>query len=157
MNILIALVGAVVYYATSFVCGFVTGPIIHNGILAEAYQATAVSWRPELVSQPPDFAALFPYWVATGLLYGAVFSGFYSVVRSAFTGAAWLRGAKYGLGVGLLFATVYIVLHWFFNFPGIIWGMWALEAVIVQAICGAAVGAVAEKLAPVDADPRGTV
>ena len=46
MNLKVVLIGGVVYYAAQWLVGMATGPLIHNGILVEAYQATAPFWRP---------------------------------------------------------------------------------------------------------------
>jgi hypothetical protein len=53
-------VGGLAFYAMTWILSFVTGPVVHNGLLLESYQATAAFWRPALMQPPPDMAALLP-------------------------------------------------------------------------------------------------
>ncbi|HEX9734654.1 MAG TPA: aldo/keto reductase, partial [Thermoanaerobaculia bacterium] len=59
--------GGLASYVAMFVVGMGTGVVIHNGILQADYRAHSAFWVPELNQDPPDMAALMPYWVTTGL------------------------------------------------------------------------------------------
>ena len=48
MNWKVIILGGLAYFIATFVIGMATGPIIHEGVLEELYNATAVFWRPEL-------------------------------------------------------------------------------------------------------------
>ena len=61
MNWKLIIVGGLVFYVVMFVVSMVTGPVVHQGILLESYQATEQFWRPELRQVPPDMAALMPF------------------------------------------------------------------------------------------------
>ncbi|HEY7752975.1 MAG TPA: hypothetical protein VH856_04085 [Steroidobacteraceae bacterium] len=151
MNWKIAIIGGIVAYVAMFVVGFGTGYFIHSpeaGVLAEAYKATASFWRPELNAVPPDMAALLPMWITNGLIGAVIVGGIYSVVRSSLTGAAWLRGLKFGVIVAL-FALVNLLGYWgVFNLPGKIWQWWFIEGTILNLVGGVVLGIVAQKLAP---------
>ena len=60
MNVKLILVGGIVFYAAQMIVSFATGPLLHEGILDEVYKAYAQFWRPELIQEPPDMAALMP-------------------------------------------------------------------------------------------------
>lgn len=148
MNWKLIVVGGLVFYVMTFVVSLVTGPVIHEGILDPAYQANESFWRPELVQDPPDMAALMPRWIAGGLLSSFIMAGIYGWIRGSLTGAPWLKGAKYGVIVSL-FGTCFII-GWsgLFNLPNQIWLWWALEQPLYYVIGGAALGWVGQKLAP---------
>lgn len=148
MNLKITAVGGIVYYIVTFILSMITGPLIHQGALKETYTSFAAFWRPELNAVPPDMAALLPLWITVGLIYSVVIAAIYSIVRPALAGSGWMRGVKYGVGLGLLIATLYASLYGVFNLPAKIWIYWVAEGVAMSIIGGAILGLVAEKLAP---------
>lgn len=150
MNWKIVFIGGVVYYMTMFIVSFATGYVIHSpdGMLAEAYKATASFWRPELNEVPPNMMALLPMWVTTGLIGAFIGAGIYSVVRPSLMGAPWLRGLKFGV-IAALFAIISAMGYWgVFNLPNQIWHWWMIDAAILNLAGGAVLGIVAQKLAP---------
>lgn len=151
MNWKLVVVGALVFYLVMLLLSFVTGPIIHNNIILDDYRANEGFWRPELNEDPPNMAALFPYWLATGLFSGLIFAGIYSCVRPCFHGPGWRRGAVYGLCLALIACAFFASWSGVFNLPVKIWIWWAIEAFILFIAGGAALGWVAEKIAPVPA------
>src|SRR5690606_38569546 len=101
MNWKIILIGGNVFFAITWIVSMATGPLVHGGILVEAYQGTASFWRPELTQEPPDMAALMPRWIVSGLICSFIVAGIYSVVRDSFVGQGWVRGAKFGVVIAL--------------------------------------------------------
>ena len=150
MNWKIVFIGGLVYYIAMFAVSMVSGYFIHSpeGVLAEAYKATAAFWRPELNADPPDMGALMKIWIPTGLLGAFLAAGVYSVVRSSLTGAGWQRGLKFGV-IAFVFAIINLLGYWgVFNLPTQIWKWWAFDMLVVQLIAGIVLGLVAQKLAP---------
>jgi hypothetical protein len=148
MNLKVILIGGLAYYAAQWAVGMVTGPLIHNGILVEAYQATAGFWRPELMKDPPDMAALLPLWITTGLIGAFLSAAIYMWVRPALSGAAWQRGLKFGV-IALVFQLIATMgFQGVSNLPMQIWAWWCVEAVALLLVGGVALGWVAQKLAP---------
>jgi hypothetical protein len=148
MNWKLVVVGGIVFYVVTFIVGMATGPLIHNGVLKDDYKAHSSFWRPELQQDPPDMAALMPLWVTTGLLTSLVLAGIYGAVRSAFAGAPWMKGLKYGVVLslfGICWAAGYSGV---FNLPNTIWAWWAGEGFLYYLPGGAALGWVGGKLAP---------
>jgi len=148
MNWKIILIGGVVFYVVLFALSFVTGPVVHNGILLPTYQATAQFWRPELMSDPPNMAALLPRWITTGLIGAFITAGIYDQVRSSFTGPGWQRGFKFGFVLSLLLAAANAGLSGVFNLPDRVWVWWSAETLVLYLVAGAVLGLVADKLAP---------
>jgi hypothetical protein len=148
MNWKLILIGGLVFYVVMFVVSFATGPVVHNNILMSTYEATGQFWRPELMADPPNMAALLPRWITTGLIGAFICAGIYGQVRSSFAGPGWQRGAKYGFILGLLMAVAYFSMSGVFNLPDRIWGWWSAESIVLYVIGGAALGWVADKLAP---------
>lgn len=148
MNWKIVFIAGLAFFVATWLVSFVTGPLLHNGILVDDYQATAQFWRPELMQQPPDMAALLPRWILTGLVGAFVVAGFYGVVRSSLVGAGWKRGLKYGFAISLLWVSFMAAYSGIFNLPDTIWAWWALETLVIYLIGGVALGWVAEKIAP---------
>jgi hypothetical protein len=153
MNLKIAIIGGIAYYAAMFIVSFATGYLIHSpeGVLYETYQATASFWRPELNADPPDMGALMPMWIATGLVSSLIAAGIYSVVRSSLAGAAWQRGLKFGVIAGLFAVINAIGYRGVFNLPDVIWTWWITDAVILHLAGGIVLGIVAQKIAPAQA------
>lgn len=148
MNAKIIFAGGLAMYVAQFVIAMATGPLIHEGVLVDAYMATAGFWRPELMADPPDMAALLPLWITTGIVGALVIAGIYGVVRSAYAGAGWLRGAKFGFTVWLVQLVSMAGWSGVFNLPYEIWGWWAAEGAAYMIVGGIVLGLVAEKLSP---------
>jgi hypothetical protein len=147
-NIKVIVVGGLAMYAAQFLLGILTGPLIHEGVLTEAYQANASFWRPELNQQPPDMAALMPRWIATGLIGAFILAGIFDNIRGGLAGSALVRGLKYG--VILFLVNLVISAGWsgVFNLPEEIWIWWNAEALLYYVVGGAVLGWVTGKLAP---------
>jgi len=150
MNWKLVIVGGLAYYIAAFIVSFGTGAVIHEGILQESYVATSGFWRPELRQDPPDMAALMPMWISVGLITSFVFAGIYGVLRKAFSGPGWQRGLKFGIAAWLLHASAMAGWSGVFDLPYNIWFWWAVDALVYTLIGSAALGLVAEKLAPVE-------
>ena len=140
--------GGLTWFVATWLVSFVTGPLIHQNVLMDTYQATPGFWRPELMQDPPDMAALMPRWIFTGLIAAFLTALVYSWVRPALTGAGWMRGLKYGVIVLLLLVAYVLNYSGVFNLPDRIWTWWVIESAVVLLAGGAALGWVAEKLAP---------
>lgn len=151
MNWKLIVVGALVFYIVTLLLSFVTGPLIHTGLLDEAYAANEGFWHEELMQDPPDMGAMFPYWLATGLFGGLIYAGIYSCVRQCFHGPGWRRGAVYGVCLALIGCAFIAGWSGVFDLPAKIWIWWALEGFIYFVIGGAALGWVGQKIAPVPA------
>ena len=143
-------IGGLAYFAVTWVVGFVTGQVIHNGILVESYQAHSQFWRPELNQNPPDMAALMPYWITTGLLGALVFAGLYGCFRAALSGPGWKRGLVFGFCLAIFQAALMAGWSGVFNLPANIWIWWALEGFAYYVLGGAVLGLVSAKLDPHD-------
>jgi hypothetical protein len=151
MNWKVIVIGGVLLYVATFIVSMITGPLIHNGILLDDYQATAQFWRPELMQQPPDMAALMPRWIASGLIGAFIFAGIYDIVRRALSGAGWKRGLKYGVMLALFNVAWNLGYAGVFNLPENIWAWWTLDGALMYLAGGAVLGWIAERLAPVSA------
>jgi hypothetical protein len=147
-NLKVILLGGLAFYAAQWLVGMVTGPLLHEGILTEMYQANASFWRPELNQQPPDMAALLPRWIATGLIGAFILTAIFDNIRGALDGSAWMKGLKFG-GIAFLFGAC-AMAGWsgVFNLPDMIWVWWNVEAFLYYLIGGAVLGWVTGKLAP---------
>lgn len=145
-NLKVILLGGLVFYVAQFILSMITGPLIHEGALAEIYNTTAAFWRPELNQDPPDMAALMPRWFATGLLGSFVMAGIYDNLRSALNGSAVVKGVKYGVILFLINLCISAGWSGVFNLPEIVWVWWNLEALFVFAIAGSALGFCTAKL-----------
>jgi hypothetical protein len=145
MNLKLIALGGLAFYVMTWVISFVTGPLIHNGVLVESYLATASFWRPELTQVPPDMAALMPRWVVTGLILSFVVAGLYGCVRPVIAGHGFVRGAKFGIVLWLLIASVMGTWTGIFNLPDKIWFWWIVEAAVVYALAGGVLGWVADR------------
>ena len=146
----IVVFGGLAAYASTWIFGMVSGMLIHQGTLEETYQATAMFWRPELRMEPPDMVALLPIWIPTGLFFTLLVAGIYSVVRGSLSGPGWRRGLVFGLGLGVLVSTVYVSLFGLFDLPLSIWLWWSVDAIYLWCVCGTILGAVSQKVAPVE-------
>jgi hypothetical protein len=147
-NLKVIIVGGLVYYLMQWVVSFITGPLIHQGVLTEAYQANASFWRPELNQQPPDMAALMPRWIITGLITSLIAAAIYDNIRPAFNGSGAVKGMKFGFVAFLFYASTAAGWSGIFNLPDSIWAWWIFEGLFYFVPGGAALGWVAGKLAP---------
>ena len=76
MNWKCIIVGAIVFFIVSNILGMaVSGPLIHEGILDDAYMANESFWRPELTQDPPDMGALMPMWLLNGFIVSLIVAG----------------------------------------------------------------------------------
>ena len=148
-NIKVIVVGGLAMYVAQFLLGMLTGPFIHEGVLAEAYQANASFWRPELTQNPPDMAALMPRWITTGLIGAFVLAGIFDNIRGGLEGSTVVRGLKYGVILFLINLCVSAGWSGVFNLPETIWVWWNVEALLYYLVGGAVLGWVTGKLAPV--------
>ncbi|MBT8095334.1 MAG: hypothetical protein KJP08_11030 [Gammaproteobacteria bacterium] len=148
MNWKAIVLGGLAYYVTAFVVSMAGGVFIHEGVLDEAYRATESFWRPELVQDPPDMAALMPMWITTGIITSFILAGIYMVFRGALSGPAWQRGLKFGIAMWLWGACLMAAWSGVFNLPSKIWIWWGIDAAIYTIIGAIVLGIVAEKLAP---------
>jgi hypothetical protein len=147
-NIKVIVVGGLAMYAAQFLLGILTGPLIHEGVLTEAYQANASFWRPELNQQPPDMAALMPRWIATGLIGAFILAGIFDNIRGGLAGSMLVRGLKYGVILFLINLCISAGWSGVFNLPEEIWIWWNAEALLYYVVGGAVLGWVTGKLAP---------
>lgn len=147
MNWKLIFAGGIVLYIAQFLVGMITGPILHQGILEQAYDATAQFWRPELNQEPPDMTALLPRWITTGLVVAFVSAGIYGLVRSAFSGPGWQKGLKFGLVLFLVNAAAMASWSGVFNLPDTIWMWWAGEMLLYWIVGGAVLGWFGERFA----------
>ncbi len=148
MNWKLVVVGGLVFYVVMLIVSFVTGPLIHERVLDEAYRENADFWQPALQQDPPDMASLMPRWIISGVIGSLILAAIYGCIRPAFSGPGWRRGLWYGLilcGFGIVF-----FLGWsgMFYLPNKIWIWWSVEQFFYYLPAGAALGAVAQKLAP---------
>lgn len=150
MNWKLIIGGGFAYYITAFIVSMPGGALIHEGVLDEVYRATTSFWRPELVADPPDMAALMPMWITIGLVTSFILAGIYGVFRTALGGPAWQRGLKFGIAVWLLHASLMAAWSGVFNLPNKIWVWWSIDAAIYTIVGSIVLGIVAEKLAPAD-------
>jgi len=146
-------VAGLAFYAVQFAVSMATSPLIHEGVLEPLYQANESFWRPELVQEPPDMAALMPRWITAGLINALLMAWIYLWLRPAFAGASWLKGLKYGFVVALMMAMFDVAWSGIFNLPDAIWFWWAVEGFVYFLVGGMALGWVAGKLAPEAATP----
>lgn len=148
MNWKLIIGGGLVYYLAQFVISMVTGPVLHEGMLAEVYDQHEAFWRPELNQDPPDMAALMPRWITFGLLISFVMAGVYGWIRGAFEGPGWQKGLKYGFLLFLVTAGVMAGWSGVFNLPDSLWLWWGGEMLVMYLAGGAALGWFANRFAP---------
>jgi len=132
--------GGLVMYITQFIVSFASGVAIHEGVLDPLYRATEAFWRPELRQDPPDMAALMPRWIAVGLVAAFIQAGIYDNIRSALNGSGVIKGLKFGLILGIIYASINAGFSGIFALPNAIWGWWAIEGFIIYALGGLVLG-----------------
>jgi hypothetical protein len=150
MNWKMIAIGGAFFYLATWLVAPISGPLIHEGVLANDYVATAPFWRPELMSD--NLAALLPRWIITGLISAFIIAAVYGWVRGALTGPGWKRGLKYGALLALL--TITFMLGWsgVFNLPDRMWAWWGIESTASLLLGGLVLGWIADKVAPLEAD-----
>lgn len=148
MNWKLIVIGALVFYVTTFALGMVSGMVIHEGVLDSAYDATKEFWQPALTEDPPDMAALMPHWILTGLLFSLITAGIFDCIRGSFTGPGWKKGMVFGLTIAIFYCGILLQFTGVFHLPMKIWIWWGGEALVIWAIGGAALGATAAKISP---------
>ena len=147
-NLKVIVLAGLAMYAAQFVLSFITGPLIHEGVLNDLYIANAAFWRPELNQNPPDMAALMPRWITVGLISAFVTAGIFDNVRGGLNGSTAIRGVKFGFIVFLIGLCMSAGWSGVFNLPEEIWIWWNIEALGYYLIGGFILGWVTGKLAP---------
>jgi hypothetical protein len=147
-NIKVIVAGGLAMYVAQFALSMLTGPLIHEGVLLEPYQATASFWRPELTQDPPDMAALMPRWIAVGVIASFILAGIFDNIRGGLEGSTLVRGVKYGFILFLVNLCISAGWSGVFNLPETIWAWWNAEALLYYLVGGAVLGWVTGKLAP---------
>ncbi len=140
LNWKIIIGGGLVMYVGQFVVSFITGPLIHEGVLEPIYKMTTEFWRPELNQEPPDMAALMPRWIGVGLLTAFLHAGIYDNIRSGFNGPPMIKGLKFGLVVALIYAAASAGWSGVFNLPDAIWFWWVAEGFVYFTVGGILLG-----------------
>ena len=145
MNWKLTFLGGIVFYAVTWLVSMVNGPLIHEGVLQEAYKATSGFWRPELMQVPPDMAALLPRWITTGLIGAFIVAALYGIVQTSLAGSGLARGVKFGFGVFLICASAMAGWSGVFNLPDKIWWWWTVDALTMYLVGGAVLGWAADR------------
>lgn len=148
LNFKVILLGGLAMYAAQFALGMLTGPLIHEGVLEQPYQANSQFWRPELNQDPPDMASLLPRWIATGLIGAFILAGIFDNIRGGLGGSVAIRGVKYGVILFLINLCISAGWSGVFNLPEEIWIWWNAEALLYYVVGGFVLGWVTGKLAP---------
>ena len=148
LNFKVIILGGLAMYVAQFALGMLTGPLIHEGILKEAYMANASFWRPALNQDPPDMAALMPRWIATGLITTFIIAAIFDNIRGGLSGSVAVRGVKYGFIVFLISLCLSAGWSGIFNLPEKIWAWWSAEFLLYYVVGGFVLGWVTGKLAP---------
>lgn len=148
MNWKIIFIGGLAFYAVQWIISLGTGPLIHEGVLKDLYVLHAGFWRPELNAVPPDMAALLPRWIGVGLITTFILAAIYAVIRHAFNGSGWMKGAKFGFMLWVFAVCTMAGWSGIFNLPETVWVWWAIEAVLYYVVGAAVLGWVSEKLSP---------
>lgn len=148
MNWKLIVLGGLTFYIVMFVVSMPSGMIVHEGILDPIYQAHTEYWRPELNQDPPDMASLMPRWIGVGLLGAMIQAALYGWVRRGLSGAPWQKGLKFGLLLSIVGCTMMAGWSGVFNLPEKLWLIWGLEQFLYYLPGGAALGWVAQKVAP---------
>ncbi len=149
MNWKLILLGGLAWYVVTFIAGIGTVTVIHDGILRPTYKEHPGFFRPELLQDPQDTASLMPYWIVTGLAASFITAVLYGWVRTAFKRSGWQQGMVFGLFLTVSICAVFLTYSGVFNLPLKIYPWWVLDNLILNCLGGAALGFVADKVAPV--------
>ena len=148
MNWKLIIIGGIVFWLVTNILGmFVTGSIIHEGILDPIYQANESFWLPPLRQDPPDMAALLPHWLLTSFVSSLLVAGIYSCVHTSFSGPGWKKGLTWGLCLALFMFMNYMTFSGLFDLPLKLWLWWGVDALILFLIGGAALGWAGQRFA----------
>lgn len=147
MNWKLIILGGLAMYILMFIISMATGPLIHEGAMKQTYIDNSEFWRPELNQDPPDMMSLLPRWVSTGLITSFIFAAIYGFVKSAFSGAGWMRGMKYGAVLSVIMCCFAAGYSGMFNLPDSIWAVWGLESFLYYLPGGAVLGWLGDKFA----------
>lgn len=148
MNWKLIIIGGIVFWLVTNILGmFVTGFIIHEGILDPIYQANESFWLPPLRQDPPDMAALLPHWLLTSFVSSLLVAGIYSCVHTSFSGPGWKKGLTWGLCLALFMFMNYMSFSGLFDLPMKLWLWWGIDALILFLIGGAAMGWAGQRFA----------
>ena len=148
MNWKLIIIGGIVFWLVTNVVGmFVTGIIIHEGILDPIYQANESFWLPPLREDPPDMAAVMPHWLLTSFVASLVVAGIYSCVHSSFNGPGWRKGLTWGFCLALVTFMTYMSFSGLFHLPMKLWLWWGFDALILYAAGGTALGWAGQRFA----------
>ena len=145
MNWKLIILGGLAMYIVMFIISMATGPIIHEGVLKQTYMDHGQFWRPELNQDPPDMVSLMPRWIGVGLLTTFIFAAIYGIVNSAFSGAGWMRGLKYGAMLSVIMACFGAGYSGLFDLPDSLWAIWGIEGFLYYLPGGALLGWLGEK------------
>ena len=85
---------------------------------------------------------------AGGLLTAFIIAGIYGAVHTAFRGAGWKKGVKYGAIVSVLMGCFAIGWSGIFNLPDKLWAIWAAEGFVYYLPGGAVLGWLGDKFLP---------
>ncbi len=145
MNWKLVALGGLTFWLVTNLMSFATGPVIHEGVLDPIYRANEAFWVPALNQDPPDMAAMMPIWLRNSLVSSLVFAAIYGLVGSALGSPGWRRGLTFGLILAAIAASTYLNFSGLFNLPANMWLWWSIEAVVIFAIGGAAMGWVGKR------------
>lgn len=141
MNWKLVIVGGLVFWVVTWILGFgVTGYLIHDQILDPVYRANSSFWIPELNQDPPDMAAVMPFWLIGSLIASLIYAGFYAKVVACFTGPGWRRGLMFAFCLVWVYWAFLLGFSGLFNLPTELWIWWGVEALILYLAGGIAMG-----------------
>ena len=140
MNWKLFVIGGLVFWVVTNLLSFLTGAIIHEGILDPIYRANESFWLEPLRQDPPDMAALMPRWLLTSLISSLVVAGIYACVHSSFEGPGWKKGLTWGLCLGIFTFMTYMGFSGMFDLPMKLWIWWGIDALLIFLVGGAAMG-----------------
>jgi hypothetical protein len=108
-----------------------------------------MNWKLILIGGVVMYAVMFALgFITAGLIGAFIVAGIYGHVRSTFTGHGWQRGLKFGFVIFLIVVSVLLGMSGVFNLPDKVWLWWSVDSLIGYVIGGAALGWVADKVAP---------
>jgi hypothetical protein len=151
MNWKCIIIGAIVFFIVTNILGmFVSGTIIHEGILDPIYMANQSFWRPELNQDPPDMAALMPMWMLNSFISSLIVAGLYCCYRGCLSGPEWKRGMIFCFSLAIFYCGTLLAFSGVFNLPGKLWLWWAIDGLVIYSIGGLGMGWVVGRWGGVD-------